>query len=525
MLNVKTTNMKTITLIIAFLNMFNIFLIAQPEMNWQQCYGGSQAEGFRRLAITENNELVFIGSTYSNDGDVSGIHGESDFWLGIINSNGTLLWQKCLGGSLWDYGNAIDICADGGFIIGGSTKSNDGDITELIGSVDFWIVKTSSNGIIEWQKCFGGTSADDLFAIKQTLDGGYIATGQTYSNDINVSGNHGGIDTWVVKIDSIGEIEWQNCLGGSNDDWGNEISLTNNGYYILNYTDSNDGDVSGNHGNKDYWIVKLDFSGNIVWQKCLGGSDLDQGNSILTTSDGGCIVIGRTYSYDGDISNNTGDSDYWLAKLDSLGNLQWEKCFGFDLTYFRDHGQSIYQTTDQGFLIAGYSASIDYPFHTTCYEDWDFWIVKISSNGIKEWEKCLGGLDKDFAYSILEDNYGNVYVGGNTRSNDGDVSGNHGLVDSWLVKLGDFTNIETKESFQTPPVFPNPTSSTITIKLNNESNRLNKLNIYDSKGRLIKSIKCNYQESVSVDVSEFRKGLYFYRFKNSTKFFGKFIVQ
>lgn len=504
--------------------MFNLDLFAQPEMNWQKCYGGTQAEGFRRLAITEYNELVFIGSTSSNDGDVSGNHGDGDFWLGMIDSNdGTLLWQRCFGGSVWDYGNAIDLCTDGGFIIGGSTSSSDGDITGLIGSVDFWIVKTDSVGNIDWQKCLGGTSADRLFAIKQTLDGGYIATGQTYSNDVNVSGNHGGIDSWVVKVNSDGEFEWQNCLGGSDDDWGNEISLTNNGYYVLNYTDSNDGDVSGNHGNKDYWIVKLDLSGNIIWQKCLGGSDLDQGNSILTTSDGGCIAIGRTYSNDGDVSNNTGDSDYWLVKLDSLGNLEWEKCFGFDLTYFRDHGQSIFQTSEHGFLMAGYSVRTDPPY-TTCYEDWDFWIVKISSDGVMEWEKCLGGLEKDYAYSILEDNYGNVYVGGNTRSNDGDVSGNHGWVDSWLVKLGDFTNIETKEIFQTSSAFPNPTNTTITVVLNN-NNRLKELNIYDYSGRLIKSLKCVNPKRVIVDVSEFSKGLYFYKFKNSTTLSGKFIVQ
>ena len=515
--------MKTFTFIIALIFVFNIGLFAQPEINWQKCYGGTQAEGFRRIKVTDNNEIVFIGSTSSNDGDVSGNHGDGDFWLGMINSDNTLLWQKCFGGSNWEYGNSFDISTEGGFIIGGSTSSNDGDITELIGSVDFWIIKTDIVGNIEWQKCFGGTSADRLFEIKQTFDGGYIATGQTYSNDVNVSGNHGGIDAWVVKISSDGEIEWQNSLGGSNDDWGNDISLANDGYYILCYTGSNDGDVSGNHGNEDYWIVKLDLAGSIMWQKCLGGSGLDQGNSILTTTDGGCIAIGRTYSNDGDVSNNTGESDYWLVKLDSLGNLEWEKCYGYDLIDYWDHGHSIYKTSDEGFIIAGYSVTV-IP-NGTCYDDWDIWILKISSAGDLEWEKCLGGLDKDYAYSIIEDSFGNIYVGGNTRSNEGDVSGNHGWVDAWLVKLGDFTSIVTKESNQPSSALPNPTNSTITIILNDGKNHQKELFIYNFNGRLIKSLKCNNHEKIIVDVSEFEKGLYLYRFKDFTTLSGKFIVK
>lgn len=511
--------MIRLTLLFSFSIILLTKLFSQPALNWQHCYGGTLAEGFSEIKLTENNEIIFAGSTFSTDGDVVGLHGKSDYWIGKIDANGTLLWQKCLGGSKWDYGSALDYCSDGGLIVAGQTDSYDGDISNFIGYVDFWVVKTDQFGNIQWEKCYGGTSPDQANSIKQTFDNGFIIAGRTSSNDTHVSGNHGGEDSWIVKIDSIGNIEWQKCLGGSNQDWANDICLTNNGYYVLNYTDSNDGDVSGNHGNHDFWIVKLDLTGNIVWQRCLGGSDLDQGNTILATSDAGCIAIGRTFSVDGDVSNNTGDSDYWLVKLDSLGNLEWEKCFGYNLNSSIDDGYSIQQSVDSGFVIAGFS------YGNTCYSNYDFWIIKISSEGNQEWEKCIGGSEQDAAYSILQDNFGNVYIGGDTRSNDGNVSGNHGWVDSWLVKLGDFTSIEARETKQSCSVFPNPGSTFISIFINKENIEKKDLYIYDYRGVLIKSLEYRNHETIIVDVSDYKKGLYFFKFQDSTILTGKFIVK
>jgi len=137
----------------------------------------------------------------------------------------------------------------------------------------------------------------------------------------------------------------------------------------------------------------------------LGGSDLDQGNSIQATSDGGCIATGRTFSNDGDISSNTGEEDYWVVKLDSSGNLEWEKCYGFDFGNYNDDGQSICQTIDGGFLVSGYSFGMN-----TCFLDWDFWIIKITAEGEQEWAKCIGGNNKDYEYSEIQDSYGNMYI-------------------------------------------------------------------------------------------------------------------
>ncbi len=212
---------------------------------------------------------------------------------------------------------SIQQTSDGGFIVAGQTYSNDGDVSGNHGGSDAWVVKLNSSGTILWQKCLGGTVYGAIaYSIQQTSDGGFIVGGETLSNDGDVSGNHGEFDAWVVKLDSLGDIEWQKCLGGTGWDWENSIQQTSDGGFIVaGYTNSNDGDVSGNHGSKDYWVVKLNSSGDIEWQKCLGGTNDDWARSIKQTSDGGFIVAGFTASNDGDVSGNQGNSDAWVVKL------------------------------------------------------------------------------------------------------------------------------------------------------------------------------------------------------------------
>jgi hypothetical protein len=171
---------------------------------------------------------------------------------------------------------------------------------------------------IQWQKCLGGSYIDGATSIQTTGDGGYIIAGSTYSNDGDVSGNHGNRDAWVVKLTSIGSIQWQKYLGGTNPDEASSIQSTSDGGYILaGSTFSIDGDVLGNHGAADAWVVKLSSQGAIQWQKCLGGTDIDFGHCIQSTIDGGYIIAGETYSNDGDVSGNHGHDDVWVVKLNA----------------------------------------------------------------------------------------------------------------------------------------------------------------------------------------------------------------
>jgi hypothetical protein len=172
-------------------------------------------------------------------------------------------------------------------------------------------------------KCLGGSGSDNISCVQQTSDGGYIVAGSSNSINGGIEGNHGSSDIWVVKLKGSGKREWQKCLGGSSYESATSIQQTSDGGYIVaGFTSSNDGDITGNHGLTDAWVVKLDDSGNLNWQKCLGGTDEDRAHSIQETSDGGYILAGSSESDDGDLTGNHGRSDYWVIKLESLTGIE-----------------------------------------------------------------------------------------------------------------------------------------------------------------------------------------------------------
>ena len=177
------------------------------------------------------------------------------FQIFISFAQPTIEWQKCLGGSDQEVAYSIQQTNDNGYIIAGTTPSMNGDVTGNHGNFDNWVVKLDSLHNIQWEKCFGGSSAEGAHSIQQTKDGGYIMAGNTFSNDGDISGWHIGYDQgyptsdcWIVKIDNSGSIQWQKCLGGSNYDWAYSIQQTSDsGYIVAGYTESNDGAVTGNH--------------------------------------------------------------------------------------------------------------------------------------------------------------------------------------------------------------------------------------------------------------------------------------
>lgn len=210
----------------------------------------------------------------------------------------------------------------------------------------------SQSPTIQWQAVTGGTDTDITNSIQPTADGGYIAAGFSSSNDGDVSGNHGGSDYWVVKLDALGNKVWQKLLGGSANDNANDIQQTTDGGYIVaGYTFSNNGDVSGNHNpDSDGWIVKLDTTGNLIWQKAIGGVGGDFITAIQQTSDGGYLAGGYSASNNGDASGSNGFFDFWVIKLDSSGNILWHKMIGSSQD---ERASTLQKTADGGCIIAG----------------------------------------------------------------------------------------------------------------------------------------------------------------------------
>jgi len=222
-------------------------------------------------------------------------------------------------------------------------------------------VKLDSTGNIQWQNTIGGSGYDQLYSIQQTSDGGYILGG--YSNS-GISGDktessQGDYDYWVVKLDAIGNIQWQTTIGGNDADWLYSVQQTTDGGYILggySLSDISGDKTEGTQGGNDYWVVKLDASGNIQWQNTIGGNNDDNLSSIQQTTDGGYILGGYSYSdISGDKTENSqGSDDYWVVKLNASGNIQWQNTIGgsgYDQLY------SIQQTSDGGYILGGYSES------------------------------------------------------------------------------------------------------------------------------------------------------------------------
>jgi hypothetical protein len=235
--------------------------------------------------------------------------------------------NKLYGGSSSDGANSITNSTDGGYLLAGSTVSQDGDVMGKIGGgedEDGWVIKLDGSENLMWEKTFGGSGTDRLLAIVPASGGGYVAAGFSDSNIGDVGHNHGGGEGWIIKFDGTGRIVWQKALGGSKFDFFISVDKTrDDGYIAVGYTNSNDGDVSGFHGDFDAWVVKIDADGNKQWQRALGGTGRDVGNAVAQSPDGGYIVGGYTNSIDGDVAGKKGGAgniDAWMVKLDPKGD-------------------------------------------------------------------------------------------------------------------------------------------------------------------------------------------------------------
>lgn len=445
-----------------------------PAIEWKKTLGGTENDVTYSIQQTADGGYVLAGGSQSNDGDVTGHHGSNatfDCWVVKLDGSGNLQWQRSLGGTRDDYANSIQQTADGGYIVAGYSHSNDGDVTGHHGAAtapDYWVVKLDDSGNIEWQRSLGGTGTDKANSVQQTTDGGYIVAGTSDSNNGDVTGWHEGFvfgiaasDYWVVKLNNTGDIEWQKSLGGSGGDAAYSIQQTTDGGYIVaGYSGSVDGDVTGNHGGGDYWIVKLNSNGNVQWQKALGGTAGDFARSARQTTDGGYIIAGYSGSSDGDaISDRTG-VNYWVVKTDDNGNLQWQNAFGGRT--FTDTPYSVQQTSDGGYIVAGYTYNNNEGDVGTTHGAPDYWVVKTDGSGNLQWQKPLGGSGNNYGYAAQQTTDGGYIVAGYTTSNDGDVSGNHGKSDLWIVKLAATAGLEEPGNNYFY-MYPNPAGDFVTI--------------------------------------------------------------
>ncbi len=429
---------RSTRLIIFQIFSFGLSTTAQPFIEFQKSYGGSESEGATGGIRNQIGGYTLVGSTVSTDGQVTGYHPGAcpngfaceDIWVVNTDSLGNIIWEHCYGGSGEDYPTSIAPTMDGGSIICSSTESIDGDVTGNIGvgSQASWIIKLNALGALQWEKCIGFSHYDYPFDIIATFDGGYVFCGDA---------NHSGAtNAWVVKLDSAGNVLWSREYGGSGDEWAWSIIQTyDSGYAFIGRTWSYDLQLSGSghHGWSDYMLARLDPNGNLLWAKCFGGSSYEEGYDLKQTPDSGFILVGHTGSRDGQVSFNHDSSyaDIWVVKTDKVGNLEWEKSIGGSEL---DYGVSVLVLADSSYLVSGHVTSWDGDAITN-HGGFDFLLTKLDYSGQLIWSQCYGGAGSDANGGIIEAGQNRWMMYGSSSHNSGDVSGNHGSADFWLVKL------------------------------------------------------------------------------------------
>ena len=411
-----------------------------PNIQWQKSFGGSISDAAYSIQKTFDSGYIVAGGAASNDGDVTGNHGGLDYWIIKLDNNGNIQWKKSYGGMYDDVAQTIIQTSDSGYLVGGSSKSNDGDVI-YPGQANYqhyWLIKLDNAGLIQWQQTTA-LNAKAILSIQQSYDGGYIVAGYR-----EIGGDQ---DYDIAKLNINGIVSWQKFYGGSSNDMANSIQQTlDGGYIITGGASSNDGDVDLNHGLWDYWIIKSDSIGNIQWKKSYGGSSVDLAYSVLQNINGEYIISGRSESNDGDVVGNHGNTDLWIIKLDANGDLTQEKSLGgSNIDGFNK--SEIKQTSDGGYIIAGAEASTDGDVSFN-YGSIDYWIIKLDNNLNIQWQKSFGGSSTDFAYSILETNDGGFIIAGLSQSNDGLVLQNHGYYDYWIIKLGPYSSTNEYTSIE-----------------------------------------------------------------------------
>lgn len=372
----------------------------------------------------------------------------------IAQQNKPILdWQHCIGGTQYDAAASVIKTFDNSYVVLGSTQSSDGDVNTNHGGIDCYVVKLSPSGNIIWKQSLGGTAFDYGTFIQQTSDSGFIVAAYSQSSDGDVNTNHGLTDAWIIKLSSQGNIQWQKTYGGSKLDVALCVRQTfDGGYLFAGWSASTDGDLTSNKGGEDCWAVKLDTSGNITWQKSFGGSLEDHFSSLIQTTDSNYLFVDGVKSNDGDVIGQHGSDDYWVVRVDKSGNMIWQKTLGGSGTdHCGDHGITgcVEQTHDGDFIISGWSNSTNGDV-TGNHGNYDAWIVRLSNTGNIVWEKSLGGSGDDEALYLTEMPDSSIIAAGITNSTDGDVDTIHGLYDVWVFKLSKSDSLLWEQSFGGP---------------------------------------------------------------------------
>ena len=316
---------------------------ANNSLLWSKTFGGTEDDRGNDIIQTADGGFAILGFTQSSDEDVTQNNGSKDFWIAKLTTTGTLTWQKSFGFSGSDYGTSLIQTNDNGYLLTGvidvTASGGEGNsrTSQRHAGGDIWAVKLSAVGNFEWSKYFGGSFTDTAFGVEKTADNGFIIVGSSDSDDVDISDNKGSYDFWVLKISSSGTLLWEKSFGGTEIDEARAITSTTDGNFIIvGDTRSSDVNVSNNNGAADLWMLKISPEGNLLWEKTIGATGFDVARSVSKSQDNGFIISGSSRSSDGGYTNQ-GQNDAWVLKTDANGNILWQKTVGgTEIDFFYD---------------------------------------------------------------------------------------------------------------------------------------------------------------------------------------------
>jgi hypothetical protein len=383
---------------------------SKGKIEWDKTVGGNNSDYLYSLQQTKDGGYILGGLSYSDkSGDkTQNSRGASDYWIVKLDNSGNVQWDKTIGGSGYDDFVSLQQTNDGGYILGGNSTSNkSGEKSEnnrgLSFSYDYWLVKITSAGTIQWDKTIGGSGEEIISCLRQTSEGGYIIGGTSSSNKSGekTENGRGFEDFWVLKLNRFGNIQWDKTIGGNSYDFLLDVQELGNGDYILGGESASN--ISGektenSRGSQDFWVVIINGLGNIQMDKTIGGSSYDELTSLQQLSDGGYILAGTSSSnISGEKTENSrGFTDYWVVKVNDQWKIQWDKTIGGNDV---DDLFSIKKVEKNVYILGGYSESGTSGDKTQRSRGGDdYWLVKL-----KDERSCPKDISSSEIVSAVEE--------------------------------------------------------------------------------------------------------------------------
>ncbi len=453
------------------------------SVNWENTIGGKDEDELATMISTNDGGYLLAGSSNSfTSGDKSetgeaGGYDDLDYWVVKIDSNGIKLWDKTIEADDDDILTTVIQCADGGFLLGGESNSNAGydkSAPEIVEhSFDYWIVKIDSTGQQIWDRTYGGNYQDHLVSVIEIADHGFLLAGWSNSlagfdkseDPMDYDGTFGRYDYWICRTDSAGTILWDNTIGGEDNETLTDAIICSDGNFIIagdspsnaGYDKSEDRQ-GGGFSATDFWLVKIDTLGNIIWENTIGGTaGYENVYSIKSLDDNLFVAIGYSSSDSGydKTEENKGLGDYWIVGIDLDGHVLWDKVIGGTR---RDVGVSAAITSERRIIVGGYSESDagadKSEDHHGTYYPYDYWIVCLDSLRNKLWDKTYGCENQDYFREVFITADDDVIIAGDSQSdtceNKSEMAwGYDNDPDFWLIKMSSDLHVEIDESIST----------------------------------------------------------------------------